>query len=341
MINPLSDLSNEMVPAVELEMRKVLSFNEQSDDLFYGMMHYHMGWVNEELQPLEINSGKRVRPLLCLLACAASGSDWKRAIPAAASIEFIHNFSLIHDDIQDASPTRRGRLTVWKHWGVSQAINTGDAMFALAHTAMERLITRDVEDVIALRALRMLDNTSLELTRGQYLDMQFEERDDVSVDEYLTMIGGKTAALLALSAEIGAVVGESRPEIVDHFAAFGRDLGLAFQIRDDILGIWGDETVIGKSAATDIETRKKSLPVLHGLSKNTELRRLYSEEDTSDAFVTRAVEYLGKTESREFAESFEQQYADSALAHLKAVSPSGKAGEALLQLTGRLLNRQF
>jgi len=341
MINHLSDLSNEMIPAVEMELRDVLRFKEHGDDLFYGMMHYHMGWVNEELDSLEVNGGKRVRPLLCLLACAASGGDWKRTVPAAASIEFIHNFSLIHDDIQDASPTRRGRLTVWKLWGVSQAINTGDAMFALAHTAMERLSTRDVDDSISLQALRMLDNTSLELTRGQFMDMQFEERDDVSVDDYLAMINGKTAALLSLSAEIGALVSDCRPEIVRHFAAFGRDLGLAFQIRDDILGIWGDETVIGKSAATDIETRKKSLPVLHGLSKDDTLRRMYEEEDSSDEFVAAVVEHLGQTGSREFAESFEQKYADSALAHLEAVSPEGKAGEALLQLTGSLLNRQF
>jgi geranylgeranyl diphosphate synthase type I len=342
MINHLSDLSKEMIPAVEMELLDVLRLKERSDDLFYGMMHYHMGWVNEEMEPLDINSGKRVRPLLCLLACAASGVDWKRAIPAAASIEFIHNFSLIHDDIQDASPTRRGRLTVWKLWGVSQAINAGDAMFALAHTAMERLSTWDVDDSISLQALRMLDDTCLELTRGQFLDMQFEERDDVSVDDYLAMINGKTAALLSLSAEIGALVGDSRPDIVRHFAAFGRELGLAFQIRDDILGIWGDETVIGKSAATDIETRKKSLPVLHGLSKDETLRRMYEEEeDSSDEFVAAVVEYLGQTGSRKFAEDCEQKYADSALAHLEAISPEGKAGQALLQLTGSLLNRQF
>jgi geranylgeranyl diphosphate synthase type I len=341
MFDVLDALSAEMIPALDAEMRDVLKLEEKGDDQFYGMMHYHMGWVDEDLQPLAENGGKRIRPFLCLLACAASGGDWKQAIPAAASIELIHNFSLIHDDIQDASPTRRGRVTVWKLWGANQAINAGDAMFALAHSAMERLSDRGVVDSITIQALRMLDDACLALTQGQFSDMQFEVRDVVTVDDYLSMISGKTAALIALSTKLGAVVSGSRPEISDHFAAFGRDLGLAFQIRDDILGIWGDETVIGKSAATDIETRKKSLPVLYGLSKDEELRNLYREAETSDEFVNRVVGHLDSTGSREFAENHERKYADSALAHLEAVSPAGDAGVALLQMTSRLLNRKF
>jgi geranylgeranyl diphosphate synthase type I len=341
MFDAVDALSAEMIPALEAEMRDVFKLKEKGDDQFYGIMHYHMGWVDEDLVPLAKNGGKRIRPFLCLLACAATDGDWKQAIPAAASIEIIHNFSLIHDDIQDASPTRRGRVTVWKLWGANQAINAGDAMFAIAHTAMERLSNRGVEDSITIRGLRMLDDACLALTQGQYSDMQFEARDDVTVDEYLSMISGKTAALLALSTELGAVIGGCSPEISDHFAAFGRDLGLAFQIRDDILGIWGDETVIGKSAATDIETRKKSLPVLFGLSKDEELRSLYREAETNDDFVGRVVGRLDSIGSREFAENHERMYANSALAHLEAVNSDAEAGVALLQMTSRLLNRKY
>jgi len=341
MSEALIDLSSEIIPAVEAEIREVLRYGEMNDDQFYGMMHYHMGWSDESFLPLDINGGKRVRPLLCSLACAAAGGDWRQAIPAAAAIEIIHNFSLVHDDIQDASPTRRGRLTVWKIWGASQAINTGDAMFALAHIAMERLRARGVSDSITLRAIRMLDESCLELTRGQFSDMYFEGSDDVSVDDYLGMISRKTAALLSLSTELGAVIAGSSADISDHYASFGMDLGLAFQIRDDILGIWGDETVIGKSAATDIETRKKSLPVLYGLSKNGVLRQLYLEGRSSDEFVEKVVNLLDETGSREFSESYEKEYANSAIAHLDAVNPEGIAGAALLQMTGRLLNRKF
>jgi geranylgeranyl diphosphate synthase type I len=341
MTDALTNLSKEMISAVETEMRDVLSFGDMSNDPFYGMMHYHMGWVDEEFSPIDLKSGKRVRPVLCLLSCAAAGGDWRQAVPAAASVEILHNFSLAHDDIQDESPTRRGRRTLWRIWGSSQAINTGDALFTLAHRAMERLQLRGVSDSKALRAMRMLDDTSLAITKGQYSDMSFEERDEVSVDEYLTMVEGKTASLLSLSTELGAIISGSSPQIIDHYASFGFDLGLAFQIRDDILGIWGDETVIGKSAATDIETRKKSLPVLHGLSKDETLRQLYLAEETSDEFVDKVVAILDSTGSRDFAEQVEKKFANSAVAHLKAVSPEGHSGEALFQMTGRLLNRQF
>ena len=341
MSESLENLSNQMIPAVEAEMRDIFQLRDSSSDLFYSMMHYHMGWVDEDLSPLEVKSGKRVRPLLCLLSCAAAGGDWRQAIPAAASIEIIHNFSLVHDDIQDESPTRRGRKTLWQIWGSSQAINTGDAMFALAHSAMERLQTHGVSDSITLQAMRMLDNTCVALTKGQFSDMSFEERDDVSVDQYMNMINGKTAALLSLSTELGALISGSGKSIVDHYRSFGSDLGLAFQIRDDILGIWGDETVIGKSAATDIETRKKSLPVLHGLSKDETLRQLYFVEEQSDDFVDKVVAILDSTGSRAFSEEYEKKYANSAIAHLEAVSPEGYSGQALYQITIRLLQRQF
>jgi geranylgeranyl diphosphate synthase type I len=349
MSDVLEKYSKELIPSVEEEMRDVLGGSDVNDDLFFGMIHYHMGWVDEGMSSRESKSGKRIRPLLCLLACAASGGDWRQALPAAAAVEIIHNFSLVHDDIQDASPTRRGRKTVWKIWGASQAINTGDAMFALAHTALERLQSRGVVDSITLRALRMMDDTCLELTRGQFSDMSFENRADVSVEEYMAMIGRKTGALLSLSAELGALVSGSGPETVDHFAAFGSDLGLAFQIRDDILGIWGDETVIGKSAATDIVARKKSLPVLHGLSKSETLRNIYFDDEygsqnsdkDDEEFIRRIVEILDAMGSREFAELHEKRYANSAIDHLEAINPKGEAGRALYQLTGNLLHRQF
>lgn len=337
----LSALSGAMLPAVEVEMRDLLLLDEKSHDPFYGMMHYHMGWTDSSYQVVKINSGKRVRPLLCLLTTKAAGADWRHAIPAAASIEIVHNFSLAHDDIQDESPTRRGRPTLWKIWGSSQAINTGDALFAVAHLAMDRLRQHRISDSTTIKAIRMLDKTCLALTRGQYADMNFEGQTDVSVEAYLLMIRGKTAALLSLSAELGAVIAGCQLDVSDHYAAFGRDLGLAFQVRDDILGIWGDESLIGKSAATDIATRKKSLPVLYGLSMSEELRRLYESEQNKEAFVPKVVEQLDEIGAREFAEKYEKGYADSALAHLEAADPQGDAGEAILELVSSLLDRQF
>ena len=145
MTSKIETLSAAFLPALEEEMRAVLGASAGSADPFYGMMHYHMGWADEQLQPADGNSGKRIRPVLCLLACAAAGGDWQQALPAAAAIEILHNFSLVHDDIEDNSPTRRGRPTLWTLYGQPQAINTGDAMFALAHLALAR-ISLDLDD---------------------------------------------------------------------------------------------------------------------------------------------------------------------------------------------------
>jgi geranylgeranyl diphosphate synthase type I len=303
------------------------------------MMHYHLGWVDEELRNVQAGSGKRVRPLLCLLATSAAGGDWQQAIPGSSAVELIHNFSLIHDDIQDASLTRRGRSTLWQIWGANQAINSGDAMFALAHIALGRMLERNVPAEIIVYGLRRLDETCVDLTVGQYMDMSFESKLEVTVEEYLKMIEGKTAALLAFATELGARVAQQTPEIVEHYSLFGRDLGLAFQVRDDILGIWGDESVIGKSSATDIATRKKSLPVLFGLEQSVELRRLYAMDETGDDFVQRVVDLLDAVGARQVAESYEGRYASSALEHLQAAHPHGEAADALNQLTELLLNR--
>lgn len=332
----------DMAPAVEAEMRAVLT--PGSDTIggageLYGMMQYHLGWMDADLQPLSGAAGKRIRPVLCLLSCAAAGGDWQQALPAAAAIELLHNFTLIHDDIQDNSPTRRGRETVWQIWGVAQAINAGDAMFALAHRALYRLVGRGVDPVIVVEAARRFDDTCLVLTEGQYHDMRFESRQQVAVDEYLGMIGGKTAALLALCGELGALIAGAGRETVAHYAAFARDLGLAFQVRDDILGIWGDEGAIGKSAATDVEARKKTLPVLYGLARSAALRDLYARPENGGSFVAEVVALLDEVGARDFAQQEATRYSSSALQHLEESGADGENGRALLELANRLLQR--
>ena len=330
-----------MIPALEAEMRTVLQASGEQPDLFYGMMHYHMGWVDSAFNPADINGGKRIRPILCLLACAAAGGQWEQAVPAAAAIELLHNFSLIHDDIEDASPTRRGRPTLWQLWGIEQAINSGDAMFAIAHLAMNRLIERGVPAERVVTALRRFDETCVALTVGQHHDMDFENRAEVMVAEYLAMIEGKTAVLLSLCAELGALIAGQDETTIAHYATFGRDLGLAFQVQDDILGIWGDETRTGKSAATDIITKKKTLPVLYGLSQSDDLRQLYAASEGDEAFVTAVIDHLDHNGAYEFAKEKASQYSQSALYHLTTAQPTGPAKTALHQLTDMLLKRDF
>jgi geranylgeranyl diphosphate synthase type I len=331
-----ADLLATFAPALEAELRAAFDFRLPPPDDYARMLYYHLGWIDEG-QP-RLVAGKRIRPTLTLLCCAACGGDWRNALPFAAAVELIHNFSLVHDDIQDDSPLRRGRATVWKLWGRAQAINAGDAIFTYAHLAIHR--ARNLRPPTLLDALRILDQTCIHLTTGQHFDMAFETRGDVSAEDYLEMIEGKTASLIASAAELGALAAAVPSETQSLYREFGRHCGLAFQIRDDILGIWGDATVTGKSAATDILARKKTLPVLFGLDRDPSLRADYRPEAEGGASVEVIVRKLEACGARTFAESREQHHVDLALTNLDAAKPQAEAGDLLRNLTLQLLGRK-
>lgn len=334
---PLDDLLSPYLPAIENELRQVVAAGDSSLSQFYEMLNYHLGWVaHGQAQAV---SGKRFRPALTLLTCAAAGGEPARALPTAAAVELVHNFSLIHDDIQDNSPSRRGRPTVWRLWGRAQAINAGDALFTLAHLALQRLTDLGHPAQVALAAVRLLDDTCLRLTQGQHLDMAFESRATVTVAEYMQMIEGKTASLLAASAEVGALCAGANPAVRANYRAFGHYLGLAFQVRDDILGIWGDSAVTGKSAATDIVTRKKTLPVVFGLERSQALCRLYSPEAEGGGSVSEIMRVLQAAGVREFAEGEARRLSEAALRHLAEAGPQAESRERLSELTEELLAR--
>jgi geranylgeranyl diphosphate synthase type I len=328
----LSKLSAAYLPALEDELRRAVGSGPAHLAEFYGMLAYHMGWTDGQA------SGKRIRPLLCLLACAAAGAEWERALPMAAAVELLHNFSLIHDDIQDNSPLRRGRETVWTKWGQPQAINAGDAMFTVAHLAPQALPARGVPASLALQVLRHFDETCLILTQGQFLDMSFEQRERVAVSEYLTMIEAKTGALIAAAAWLGALLGGADEARAGHFRQYGRSLGLAFQVQDDLLGIWGDPAVTGKSAASDLEKRKKSLPVVYGLEHSAEFAAAYARPGGAVGEMSLTLENLG---ARAFAQTKAAELTAEAQRHLAAAAPRGEAGAALEELTDQLLNRNM
>jgi len=262
----LQAFAAQWLPALEAEMRSVLACPEPALAEHYGMMHYHMGWADAAFQPQTLPAGKRLRPLLCLLACTAVGGYPAHALPAAAGIEILHNFSLVHDDIEDGDDLRRHRPTAWKLWGVPQALNMGDGMYTLAYAAVQRLPAVGVSPATTLAALARFTGACVAITDGQHLDMRFEARDQVTVDEYLRMIQGKTAALVGASVAIGAQIGGASPAQDEALQRFGQAIGIAFQIQDDLLGIWGDPAVTGKAAGNDILRKKKSLPLLHALN---------------------------------------------------------------------------
>jgi len=338
------------VREVEGQMRALLASPEPALVPFYGMMAYHLGWLDRDFRAVQVSKGKRVRPLLCLLACEAQGGDHSRALPAAAALELIHNFSLIHDDIEDASPLRRHRATVWHLWGIPQAINAGDGMLMLAHLALQPLRDHGVEADKALAVSHVLDATCLRLCQGQYLDLVFEERLDIAVEEYLHMIGGKSASLIAASTEIGALLAADDPRIVASWREFGWEMGLAFQMVDDILGIWGDPQVTGKSAASDILSKKKTLSILYALATLREgdaeeiaqgeaLRRIYQQEELSASDVAQVLALLDAAGAREYVQTEAEAHTGRALATLDRLGLDNPAANQLREIASSFLKR--
>lgn len=322
---------------IATELASVLGSNSSA---LYHMMRYHLGWVDEEGHPRKGEGGKLVRPTLCLLSCEAVGGQWRVALPAAAAVELLHNFSLIHDDIEDADEERRHRATLWRLWGEAQAINAGDAMHALAGLAMLRLEGRGASPGRVIRAARILDEACLELCQGQYLDISYESRFDVNLDAYLDMIDRKTAALIGCSFELGALLGTEDESLVQRFRRLGRKLGLAYQIQDDILGIWGD------SSPSDIRRKKKTLPVLYALKeaggKEREgLLSIYGKGAVDAEDVDKVIQILEHLGAREYCQEKAKDYYREALVELDGAELSPKAKEELREVTTFLVEREY
>lgn len=329
--------------AIDGELRSALAGHPSP---MYEMMRYHLGWVDEKGNPLPGSAGKALRPTLCLLACEATGTHFQQALPAAAAVELVHNFSLIHDDIQDDDRERRHRPTVWSIWGKPQAINAGTAMHVAANLTLLRLGEGAVPALKLLRAQRLLEETCLRLIEGQYLDISFESRLDVGVADYLAMIGGKTASLIACSLELGALVGTDDEHVVRALHNFGWHLGLAFQIRDDVLGVWGDPQKTGKPIGSDILRRKKSLPIVYALEKaagnaKTTLRNIYQSPAIDLEGLAAVLAILDGVEAAASAQSMVEAYRDRALAEIAQTALSTAARDSLAEIAHFLTKREF
>ena len=342
----MTDLIETMLPAIEIELQKQVSrLDVPRTKAFHDMLTYHMGWTGEGAGT--VATGKRIRPLLVLLITAASGNEignppggsWEPALPAAAAVELIHNFSLVHDDIQDNSEKRRGRPTLWIKWGMPQAINAGDGLFVLSNLAATELIsTYSSEKVI--RAIQILQNTCLELTRGQYLDMSYEKRSDLGVEDYWPMISAKTAALLSCCCALGALLGGADEPTIDAYRSFGHYLGLAFQVQDDILGIWGNEAITGKSIASDLVEGKKSLPVLVGIGKKGRFADRWAQGPIKADEVQEIAKLLASEGGYAYTHEMAKQMTDMAINSLREADPQGAAGDALRDLTDKMIRRE-
>jgi geranylgeranyl diphosphate synthase type I len=303
------------------------------------MVQYHLGLRKSTARP-----GKRLRANLALLTCEAFGRRYADALWAAIAVELVHNFSLVFDDVQDHDELRRGRPSVWKVWGVSQAINAG--------AALEALVTRAVVDLLPVRdsdrtrpALALLSETMLALCRGQVLDLEFEQRVDVGVDEYMEMIGLKTGALFECAARLGGLAAGVGEAALDRAGRFGFHLGLAFQVIDDVLGVWGSSSQTGKPLGSDLKNGKKTLPTLVALKTGpaanrrvlrsllTRARFSAAEMETARAIITQsgaqaicrrqATEHLAEARLQLFGMTDRPNWAVRALAEMVTTLESG------------------
>ncbi len=325
-----------MLQALEKELERALAPLQSEPYLAMAeMIEYHLGW--REARP--DGRGKRVRPLLTLLSCEAAGGQWQLALPAAAAVELIHNFSLIHDDIEDWSATRRGRETVWKRWGVPQAINSGDALFVMARLAGFNLSELEVPAERSLEVLCRLDSACLRLTMGQFLDLSFEDQAPIGEAAYMEMIDGKTAALVATATEVGALIGDAPREAVEASRLYGWHLGMAFQIMDDVLGIWGDPEATGKPCADDLRSRKKTLPVIRGLDRSSEFAALWESGAADPASLDEMAHLIESVGAEASSRQAAQDHTDLALEALDRFAKAGTAKEELRRITSRLLRR--
>jgi geranylgeranyl diphosphate synthase, type I len=311
---------------IESEMSAVIAERGGHARPLYDMLAYHLG-----IDAPDRTRGKRMRPLLGLLAYQSITGDYDSALPGAAAVELGHNFSLVHDDIEDGDTERHHRPTLWALWGVPLAINAGDAMFALSRLALYRLLEKFSERRV-LELMRVYDETCLALCEGQFLDISFERQATVSVDAYLEMIGKKTAALVGASVEAGAILATDDPEVVEAYRRFGYDLGMAFQMSDDVKGSFWASAASGKPEAGDIRKRKKTLPIVWAMTHasaddRARLATLYAVTDApgpvpvspplDDEQVTEVLDILERSGAREHTLGEARRYRDAALRQLE------------------------
>ncbi|MQC17969.1 MAG: polyprenyl synthetase family protein [Chloroflexi bacterium] len=314
-------------PAIQREMREAVG---SRPDGLYAWMRYHLGWEDQAGQPVEGSPGKLMRPVAVLLATELLGGAVAQALPAAAAIELVHNFSLLHDDVEDASEFRRGRQNLWVFAGAPQAINTGDGMFVVSRLAEYRMLTAGAPSERVLAVMREIDDACMRLVEGQYLDMSFETRSDVTLDEYLTMAQGKTAAMFAAPFAAGAILAGATEAAVAAVREYGRHVGLAFQMVDDVLGIWGDPAVTGKPVGDDLSARKMTYPVIVALHSSAEagglLREAYETRPSSNDPIEAMGRWVEATGARAATEA--KARAEMQLA-MDALTGAGLSSEAL------------
>ena len=345
-----TDTHTTRMQLLDQQIDRSLQALDGPSELMGIMSRYSLGLISTQGEPTDPETrksvqGKRIRPQIAMMVSEAVGGSAKTAAPVAAAIELLHNFTLVHDDIQDRSPNRRHRPTVWRVWSDAQAINAGDALFAVAQLS---ILDTETDPAILKALLREFNICTIDIVRGQVQDLNNEGSADVTPDDYLEMIGGKTAAIIRFSAWAGAMIGGASRETADRIAEIGQSIGMGFQIQDDILGIWESAEQTGKGEADDLRRRKQSLPVLILRANANEedsvrIAHIYGQEDISEDDVAELLALLDKYDVQpQTAKHVEAEHAKamSILDEVFADSDSSAVSE-LRSLITQLVHRTF
>ena len=285
--------------------------------------------------------GKRIRPVLTLMACDMFGGDYKKALNQAIAIEMFHNFTLIHDDIMDNAPIRRGKETVYKKWSSNIAILSGDTLFAYAYQYAQKADKEILGDILSV-----FNQTAIEVCEGQQYDLNFETRDDVSVEEYIEMIRLKTAVLFSASLKIGSIIGGAKKEEADKLYNFALNIGLGFQLKDDLLDTFGNQEVFGKKTGGDILTNKKTFLYLKALEladaeTKKNLLKYYSSSNFEESEKINGVKNIFKNlEIDTITDKEIDKYFDKGIVYLKSMNISKEVGNELYRLAYKMIHRE-
>jgi geranylgeranyl diphosphate synthase type II len=283
--------------------------------------------------------GKRIRPALTLMGHTLFNNDHKKAMPAALCVELFHNFSLIHDDIMDKAPLRRGKATVHTKWNETIGILSGDVMLVNTY----KMLAQNYSGDVLSRLMKIYTDTAIEVCEGQQLDMDFESRNDVSVDQYEQMISLKTSVLLGCALKMGAITGGASENDANHLYEFGKNIGIAFQLRDDYLDAFGDPAKTGKQPGGDILAGKKTFLVIecNSLATNSDKEKLDELlHGKSTNKVNATLDLLRKYEVDELTQKEVARFQNLAVQHLAKVKVNDEEKKPLVELANYLLNRE-
>lgn len=343
----IETFSDELV-AIDTAIRTFIQAQDKKAPIFWQQIYEHFDYTYPDAlqDPDAFAAGKRIRPLMMALVARSLSGSYEQVMPVAVALELVHNFTLIHDDIMDGDEMRRGRPTLWTRYGTAQAIDSGDGLFTLGVLSSLQAGLPNVPAQRVLDATQYLLQACLDTVEGQALDISFEDRLDITPDEYLTMIRLKTGRFIETATHIGALLSTDDTAVVTNYTEFGKNLGLAFQMQDDYLGIWGDPDVIGKSATGDIENKKKSYPITYAFTHADEpqqkrLQAIYTQDtlDIDDVAVVLGV--LDELDVRAKTEAIAETYYTNAMTALDALALDNADYENLKKLAQFIVKRTY